>query len=93
MISVGKLTVARVRNAKPGFGSSGRPVKRAYQDGDGLFLLVSPGGAKSWILGVQVDGKRRDIGLGAADVDEPPRDCRRPISLNYAAMGVSSSMA
>ncbi|MFN9498060.1 MAG: Arm DNA-binding domain-containing protein, partial [Erythrobacteraceae bacterium] len=44
-------------------------VKRAYQDGDGLFLLVSPGGAKSWMLRVQVDGKRRDIGLGTADVD------------------------
>ncbi|WP_336952380.1 hypothetical protein, partial [Sphingobium aromaticivastans] len=24
---------------------------------------------------------------------EPPRDCRRPFGLNYAAMGVSSSMA
>ena len=44
-------------------------MKRAYQDGDGLFLLVSPGGAKSWMLRVQVDGKRRDIGLGTVDVD------------------------
>lgn len=66
---MGKLTAAKVRNAKPGFGSAGKPVKRAYQDGDGLFLLVSPGGAKSWMLRVQVDGKRRDIGLGAVDVD------------------------
>jgi hypothetical protein len=24
---------------------------------------------------------------------EPPRDCRRPVSSNYAAIGVSSSMA
>ena len=24
---------------------------------------------------------------------EPPRDCRRPFGLNYAAIGVSSSMA
>lgn len=69
VISVGKLTVAKVRSAKPGYGSSGQPVKRAYQDGDGLFLLVSPGGAKSWMLRVQVDSKRRDIGLGAADID------------------------
>ena len=66
---MGKLTVAKVRNAKPGFGSSGKPVKRPYQDGDGLFLLVAPTGAKSWMLRVQVDGKRRDIGLGAVDVD------------------------
>lgn len=66
---MGKLTAAKVRNAKPGFGPSGKPVKRAYQDGDGLFLLVSPGGAKSWMLRMQADGKRRDIGLGAADID------------------------
>jgi integrase len=66
---LGKLTVTKVRNAKPGVSASGKVVKRAYQDGDGLFLLVSPGGAKSWMLRVQVDGKRRDIGLGAADVD------------------------
>ena len=26
-------------------------------------------------------------------ITEPPRDCRRPFGLNYAAMGVSSSMA
>jgi len=66
---VGKLTVTKVRSAKPGLSASGKTVKRAYQDGDGLFLLVSPGGTKSWMLRVQVDGKRRDIGLGAADVD------------------------
>ena len=44
-------------------------MKRAYQDGDGLFLLVSPGGSKVWMLRVQVGGKRRDIGLGSVDVD------------------------
>ena len=66
---MGNLTVVRVRSAKPGCGSSGKLVKRAYQDGDGLFLLVAPSGAKSWMLRVQVDGKRRDIGLGTVDVD------------------------
>ncbi len=66
---MGKLTTVKVRNAKPGFGLSGKPTKRAYQDGDGLFLLVAPSGAKSWILRIQVEGKRRDIGLGAVDVD------------------------
>lgn len=40
-------------------------MKHAYRDGDGLLLLV----AKSWMLRVQVDGKRRDIGLGAVNVD------------------------
>ena len=30
---------------------------------------------------------------GGSLKSEPPRDCRRPFSLNYAAIGVSSSMA
>lgn len=37
-----------------------------YPDGKvpGLFLRVNPGGSKSWILRLMVDGKRRDMGLG-----------------------------
>lgn len=37
-----------------------------YGDGNGLFLLVGKGGAKSWMVRVQKDGRRRDIGLGSA---------------------------
>jgi integrase len=37
-----------------------------YGDGDGLFLLVGRGGGKSWLVRVQKDGRRRDIGLGSA---------------------------
>lgn len=40
-----------------------------HQDGDGLYLEVRPTGARFWLLRVQVDGRRRDIGLGSADVD------------------------
>jgi integrase len=47
----------QVKNAKAG----------RHGDGDGLYLLVSPTGARSWVLRVQMDGKRRDIGLGTAD--------------------------
>jgi integrase len=71
---MGKLTVIRVRNAKPGTGADGKPVKAIYQDGDGLMLLVKPSGAQFWILRVQANGKRRDIGLGAVDVDGAGRD-------------------
>ena len=39
-----------------------------YHDGDGLMLVVKPSGAKSWILRQQVNGKRRDIGLGSFKV-------------------------
>jgi integrase len=52
---MGKLTALGVKNAKPG----------RHGDGDGLYLLVSKSGAKSWMIRIQRDGKRRDIGLGS----------------------------
>lgn len=55
---MGNLTVVGVRNAKPG----------RHADGDGLYLLVKPTGARSWLLRIQADGRRRDIGLGTADL-------------------------
>jgi len=55
---VAKLTAPAVRAAAAG----------RHHDGDGLYLNVQPGGARSWLLRVQVDGKRRDIGLGTADL-------------------------
>ncbi len=57
---MGKLTALAFRNAtKPG----------KYQDGEGLFLLVKPSGTRSWILRTQVDGARREFGIGpAADI-------------------------
>lgn len=33
--------------------------------GQGLYLLVKPSGAKSWMLRIHVNGRRRDIGLGS----------------------------
>lgn len=36
-----------------------------YPDGDGLYILVGPKGAKSWMLRIQVDHRRRDLGLGS----------------------------
>ena len=38
----------------------------------------------------------KDLGIGQSTLGkwlEPPRDCRRPFGLSYAAMAVSSSMA
>ena len=54
-----KLTALRVKALK----TPGR-----YADGGGLYLLVKPSGAKSWVLRVVVHGRRRDIGLGGADI-------------------------
>lgn len=50
------LTALKVKNAKPG----------RYADGGGLYLLVRESGSRSWVLRTQVDGKRRDLGVGSA---------------------------
>ncbi|UZW54938.1 Arm DNA-binding domain-containing protein [Sphingobium sp. JS3065] len=34
-------------------------------DGDGLLLMIQPGGGKSWVCRVQKNGNRRDFGLGS----------------------------
>lgn len=54
---MGSLTATAVKaTSKPG----------RYGDGDGLFLLVGKRGGKSWMVRIQKDGRRRDIGLGSA---------------------------
>lgn len=37
-----------------------------YADGNGLYLVVDPSGARRWLLRIIVKGRRRDIGLGGA---------------------------
>ena len=37
-----------------------------YGDGGGLYLCVSDGGTKAWILRTTVYGRRRELGLGSA---------------------------
>ena len=39
-----------------------------YADGGGLYLLVAPGGSKSWMLRTVVKGRRCDIGLGSVEL-------------------------
>ena len=39
-----------------------------YGDGGGLYLRVGPTGAKSWILRTVILGKRRELGIGGADL-------------------------
>lgn len=54
---MGKLTAFAVNAARlPG----------RYGDGDGLFLMVGRSGSKSWVVRIQKDGRRRDIGVGSA---------------------------
>lgn len=52
---MGKLTAMHVKHAKPG----------RHLDAHGLYLLVKPSGARSWVLRVQHAGRRHDFGLGS----------------------------
>lgn len=49
------LSAAAVRSLGPGF----------HPDGQGLYLKVDPSGARRWIQRIVIQGKRRDLGLGA----------------------------
>jgi len=49
------LSAVRVRNLS---------VPGRYADGNGLYLVVDPSGAKRWLLRIIIQGKRRDLGLG-----------------------------
>lgn len=50
------LTPLGVKNATAG----------RHADGGGLHLLVKPSGARSWVYRFMLNGKSRDVGLGAA---------------------------
>ena len=51
-----KLTMLKCKAAlKPGL----------HPDGETLYLRVAPGGSRSWIQRLVIQGKRSDIGLGA----------------------------
>lgn len=75
------LTIKQCINAKPG----------RLSDGAGLYLLTKPakrGVTRSWVLRVQADGKRRDIGLGSFTPDlipvDIPLDRRSQLTLEQA---------
>ena len=53
------LTAREVQTAR------GEGRARRIADGGGLYLLVAPGGSKSWVLRTTVVGRRCDIGLGS----------------------------
>jgi integrase len=53
-----KLTARAAATRKPG----------RYGDGDGLYLVVSPSGARKWVYRFTYAGKVTEAGLGSADV-------------------------
>lgn len=64
-----RLTTATIRSAKAG----------RHGDGQGLYLIVKPSGARSWMLRVQQEGRRRDIGLGSVDLSARTPDQRKAL--------------
>lgn len=70
-----RLTIRKVETAGPG----------RHGDGNGLYLVVSETGSRKWVLRIQVNGRRRDIGLGSAsniglaEVREAAEDLRRAV--------------
>lgn len=77
---MGKLTTFAVKAAltKPG----------TYQDGDGLILKVDKRGGAYWLLRLQRDGKRQEMGLGSAklftlaEVRQKAGDLRRAVKVD-----------
>ncbi|MEP5348720.1 MAG: integrase arm-type DNA-binding domain-containing protein [Erythrobacter sp.] len=65
-----------------------KATKGRHHDGQGLYLLVKESGARSWVLRVQQDGKRHEIGLGGFAQDNPIAEIpilrRRLLSLGEA---------
>ena len=74
---INKLTSLQVTKLrKPGY----------YGDGGGLWLRVSPSVSKSWVFRFEVNGRRREMGLGAvqtvslAMAREFALQCRRQLA-------------
>ncbi|PPR24432.1 MAG: hypothetical protein CFH40_00851, partial [Alphaproteobacteria bacterium MarineAlpha10_Bin3] len=66
---------------KDRFGNAHAPGR--HGDGGGLYLVVSDAGSRKWVLRFQVNGKRRDIGLGSA-TSVSLADAREAVEDTYA---------
>lgn len=79
----GSLTARKVATAKAG----------KYSDGGNLYLLVSEGGSKKWVLRFTFRGRAREMGLGSAtvvslaDARERAADARRKIANGIDPIG------
>ena len=67
---MGALTDKFIKTAPPG----------RHGDGAGLFLMVSSSGAKKWVCRYQLNGVRRDMGLGSYPMVSLVQARRTPLS-------------
>lgn len=80
------LSDTAIRNAKP----AGKPVK--ITDGDGLYLLVQPSGAKWWRFDYRLAGKRKTLSMGVyPDVSLKQARERREDARKLVAAGIDPS--
>jgi integrase len=78
------LTAVRVRNEK----KAGR-----YADGNGLYLVVAPTGAKRWIVRKVIEGRRRDIGLGPVRLVSLAEARQKALDISRAVMEGENPLA
>jgi hypothetical protein len=64
------LKAKEIEHAKPGM----------HADGNGLYLRVQNSGAKGWIFRFQLNGRRREMGLGILE-DKPVVDARTEVHI------------
>jgi integrase len=81
-----RLSDTTIRNAKPG------DKARKLYDGDGLFLLVQPNGARGWRFRYLVDGREKLISLGIyPEVSLKVARARRAAAREQLAQGIDPS--
>lgn len=62
-----KLTLAKIRAAKPAPQNTANRRHARYGDGRGLWLIVDPNGKKSWAFLYTINKRRRQMGLGSIE--------------------------
>ena len=70
---MGRTTLSANRRRQPDRALTAVYVRQVtkpgrHADGNGLYLVVEPSGAKRWVLRTMVHRRRRDIGLGSARI-------------------------
>ena len=61
----GKLMARHPSNKLTALAVKKQTTPGRYSDGNGLYLVVDPSGAKRWLQRLSIQGKRCDLGLGS----------------------------
>ena len=61
----GKMMAKHPSNKLTALAVKKQTTPGRYSDGNGLYLIVDPSGAKRWLQRLGIQGKRCDLGLGS----------------------------